>query len=102
MEGQLPSPSIPFLEGDFNARAWAGSGDASIYVLDRSMLERISAKNGMIAFVWADDDPGQIFGQLATLEHLTVGAFTGWRAKPLPGTFYRGPKPLHLLAAAGT
>jgi len=72
------------------------------YVLDSSMLERISAKNGMIAFVWTDDDPGEIFGQLVTLEHLTVGAFTGWRAKPLPGTFYRGPKPLHLLAAAGT
>ncbi len=47
----------------------------------------------MLAFVWANDGPGEIFGEMAALEHVTLGAFTGWRAKPIPETFYRGPKP---------
>lgn len=100
MECQLPPPSIPCVEGDFNACGWAGDGDTSIYALDKSTLKRIGAKNGMTVFVWTDDDPGEIFGHVATLEHVTLGAFTGWRAKPLPGTFYRGLKPLHLLTSA--
>lgn len=92
---------MPFVEGDFNACGWAGGGDESIYVLDKPTLERISARAGMLAFVWTEDDPGEIFGLVASLEHLTLGAFTGWRAKPVPGTFYRGPKPAELLRPAG-
>ena len=82
MEGQLPFPPIPFVEGDFNACGWAGNGDTSIYVLDKLALERICARNGMLAFIWADDDPGEILGHVAVLEHLTLGAFSGWRATP--------------------
>lgn len=93
MQGQLPSPPIPFIEGDFNACGWAGEGDESIYVLDKPTLVAISATNGLRAFVWADDEPGSIFGFEAVLEYLTLGGFTGWRAKPVAATFYRGPKP---------
>ena len=100
MEGQLPSESLPFVEGDFNACGWAGDGDMSIYALDRATLQRILAEDGMLAFVWTDDDPGEILGQVATLEYITLGAFTGWRANPVPGTFYRGPKPAELLGDA--
>jgi hypothetical protein len=100
MKGQLPSPSIPFIEGDFNACGWAGNGDESIYVLDMPTLVAISAADGMHAFVWTDDEQDTIFGVVGILEYMTLGAFTGWRAKPVPGTFYRGPKPAELLGGA--
>jgi hypothetical protein len=101
MDGRLPTNPMPFVEADFNACGWAGDGDESIYALDKPTLDRISAKTGMTAFVWADDDPGEIFGFVAVLEHLTLGAFTGWRAKPVAGTFYRGPKPPDAFRGAG-
>jgi hypothetical protein len=96
MEGKLPSEAFPFIEGDFNACGWAGNGDQSIYLVNKPTLERISAKAGMLVFVWSDDEVGTIFGYTAALEHVSIGAFSGWRAKPVPGTFYRGPKPAKL------
>lgn len=101
MEGHLPTQPIPFIEGDFNACGWAENGDESIYVLDRASLVAIPAKEGAPVFVWSDDEPGEIFGFVATLQHVTLGAFTGWRAQPVPNTFYRGPKPAHLADDVG-
>jgi len=101
MEGQLPTESMPFIWGDFNARGWAGGGDDSIYALDRDAIASLKPQTGTLAFVYDDDDPGQIFGYVATLEFITLGAFTGWRAKPVPGSFYRGPKPAHQLCEPG-
>jgi hypothetical protein len=101
MEGNLPTQAIPFIEGDFNACGWAESGDESIYALDRATLASIPAEEGALVFVWSDDDPGEIFGFVATLQHVTLGAFTGWRAQPNRNTFYRGPKPAHLTYGVG-
>jgi hypothetical protein len=102
MEGLLPKQAMPFIEGDFNTCGWAENGDESIYiVLDRAALAAIPAKDGKLVFVWSDDDPGEIFGFVATLQHVTLGAFTGWRAQPVPGTFYRGPKPSLLAGGIG-
>ena len=102
MEGNLPTQAIPFIGGDFNACGWAENGDESIYVLDRTSLAAIPAKEGALVFVWSDDDPGEIFGFVATLQHVTLGAFTGWRANPIHNTFYRGPKPVHLNDGVGS
>jgi len=96
MEGHLPTQAMPFVWGDFNARGWAGDDDTSIYALDRDAIAAIPAKNGMLAFVWDHDDPGTILGCVAILQHVTLGAFTGWRAEPVADSFYRGPKPAHL------
>jgi hypothetical protein len=101
MEGHLPTQPMPFVEGDFNACGWAENGDESIYVLDRATLAAIPAKEGALVFVWSDDDSGEIFGFVATLQHVTLGAFAGWRAQPVPNTFYRGPKPAQLTDGVG-
>jgi hypothetical protein len=101
MQGHLPSQAIPFIEGDFNACGWDGDGDESIYVLDHKALAVIPAREGILVFVWSDDGPAEIFGFVATLQHVTLGAFTGWRAQPVSGTFYRGPKPPHLGGGIG-
>jgi hypothetical protein len=92
---------MPFIWGDFNARGWAGNGDESIYALDRDALAAIPAANGMLAFVWGDDEPGTIFGYVAKLQFVTLGAYTGWRAEPIAGSFYRGPKPAFPLREPG-
>ena len=92
---------MPFIWGDFNACGWAGGSDESIYVLDRAALAAIPVTNGMLAFVWGDDEPGTILGYVAHLQFVTLGAFTGWRAEPVAGSFYRGPKPVRLLREAG-
>jgi hypothetical protein len=91
MGGQLPLSPMPFIEGDFNACGWAGIGDASIYALNA--LKKLNPVVGMLVFVYADDGPGEIFGQVAVLEYITLDKFTGWRANPVKGMSYRGPKP---------
>lgn len=101
MEGHLPSQAMPFVWGDFNAIGWAGDGDQSIYALDREALAAIPAKEGLLAFVWSDDEVDTILGYVATLHYITLGGFTGWRAVPVPGTFYRGSKPAHLHGGLG-
>ena len=95
MEDHLPTKPMPYIWGDFNARGWAGAGDESIYALDKEALAAIPATEGMQAFIWTDDEEGTILGCVATLQHITLGAFCGWRAQPVSGTFYRGPKPAH-------
>jgi hypothetical protein len=92
---------MPYIWGDFNACGWAGDGDKSIYALDRDALAAIPVTEGMLAFVWTDDEPGTILGSVATLQHVTLGAFSGWRAEPVPASSYRGPKPAHLLSGFG-
>ena len=101
MEGDLPTQQMPFVWGDLNACGWAGGGDESIYALDRDALAEIPARDGMPVFVWWEDEPGTILGCVANLEYITLGAFTGWRAVPVAGTFYRGPMPAHLVGAPG-
>ena len=96
MEGNLPTQEMPFVCGDFNACGWAGGNDRSIYALDRDVLAAIPAKDGLLVFVWDDDEVGTIFGHVATLHYVTLDAFSGWRAEPVRGSFYRGPKPAHL------
>jgi hypothetical protein len=101
MEGHLPTEPMPFVWGDFNACGWAGTGDESIYALDKDALAAIPARDGMEVFVWTGDEPNTILGCVATLQHITLGAFTGWRAVPVPGTFYRSPMPAHLVGGLG-
>ena len=100
-QGQLPSTHLPYVEGDFNACGWGGNGDMSIYSLNKEALSNIPATEGREVFLWSDDDNGDIFGNVAILEFVTLGGFVGWRARPVPGTNYRGPKPSHLVKAFG-
>ncbi len=101
MEGHLPAQSVPYIWGDFNACGWAGADDTSIYALERATLAAIPASEGMLAFIWMDDEDCTILGCVATLQHITLGAFTGWRARPVLGTSYRGPKPALLAGGLG-
>ena len=93
MEGRPPSKEIPAVWADFNARGWAGAGDSAFYVLDPTTLALAQPTEGKRIFLWETDEPGTILGWVAALEHVTVGQFVGWRAVPVPDTFYRGPKP---------
>ncbi|MEA9902464.1 hypothetical protein VDG41_18025 [Xanthomonas campestris pv. raphani] len=51
---------MPFVWGDFNTCGWAGDEDKSIYALDLVVLETITAKDNMLAFIWTNDEPGPI------------------------------------------
>ena len=93
MEGSLPTVEMPFVWADFNSCGWAGAGDDCFYALAKQTLDRISPVDGMSVFVWDDDGENEIIGCVARLERATLGAFAGWRARPISGTFYRGPKP---------
>ncbi|WNH46110.1 hypothetical protein [Xanthomonas hawaiiensis] len=97
MEGQLPTQHMPFVWCDFNACGWAGNGDRSYYALDRDKLAAINAHDGMLVFLYDADEPGAILGCVAQLQHVTLGAFVGWRAVRISGTDYRGPRPAPLM-----
>jgi hypothetical protein len=96
MEGSPPNEAVPFVWADFNARGWAGKPDDCLYALDRGALERIAPTPGLVVFVWDEDEPGSVLGCMATLEQAVVGSFSGWRARPIAGSFYRGPRPAAL------
>jgi len=101
MEGHLPTQPMPYVWADFNACGWAGGGDESIYALDKDALAAIPARDRTTVFIWCGDESGTILGCVASLQYITLGAFTGWRAVPVPGTFYRGPLPAHLDGGLG-
>jgi hypothetical protein len=93
MEGHPPTAETPAVWADLNAQGWAGAGDTAFYVLDPTALALAQPEVGKRVFLWDHDEPGTVLGWIAVLEHVTVGQFTGWRAIPVPGSFYRGPKP---------
>jgi len=93
MEGCPPSNETPAVWADLNARGWAGAADTAFYVLDPATLALAQPAEGKHVFLWDMDEPGTILGWIAALEHVAVGQFIGWRAVPVPDTFYRGPKP---------
>jgi len=101
MEGQLPTQQMPFVWCDFDACGWAGNGDKSYYALDRDKLAAITAREGMLVFLYDSDEPGTILGCVAQLQNVTLGSFSGWRAEPVAGTDYRGPEPAHLVRGFG-
>lgn len=101
MEGQPPTKDTPAVWTDLNAQGWAGSGDTAFYCLGGRALAEIQPMPGQTVFVWDEDDSGTVLGHIAVLEHVTIGYFTGWRAVPVPGTFYRGPRPEFMLNAPG-
>jgi hypothetical protein len=101
MEGSLPAKQTPAVRADFNARGWAGAGDTALYVLDPGAVAAATAARGTRVFVWDEDEPGTILGCLAILEHVSIGCFTGWRAVPVPDSFYRGPKPAFVAGKLG-
>lgn len=45
----------------------------------------------MLVFLYDSDESGTILGRIGKLQHVTSGAFSGWRAEPIAGTEYRGP-----------
>jgi len=99
MNWYLPDGPVPCVWGDFNACGWGGDGDESFYGLDREALAAITVIEGMQVFVWTEDEEDTILGCVAILQHVTLGSFIGWRAQPVPGTFYRGPRPDRMTAA---
>jgi hypothetical protein len=101
MEGSLPIEETPAVWADFNARGWAGGSDTALYVLDPAALATVQPEDGKRVFAWDEDEPGSILGCVAVLERASVGHFSGWRAVPVPGSFYRGPKPAFVPAKLG-
>jgi len=101
MKGQPPIKDTPAVWTDLSAQGWAGSGDTAFYSLDQRALAKVQPVPGQSVFVWDEDEPGTVLGYIAVLEPVTVGNFKGWRAVPVPGTFYRGPKPEFMLDALG-
>lgn len=93
MEGQLLTEPLPFVWCDFNACGWAGDGDESYYALDTKRLADLAAHDGMRVFLYDVEESGMILGCVAQLRHVTVGAFCGWRAESVAGSWYRGPSP---------
>jgi len=88
---------LPFVQCDLNAQGWGGSGDRCFYVLDQKKLAAIAAHDGMSVFLYDIDEPDTILGCVGKLQYVVLGSFSGWRAEPVEGTFYRGFMP-HRLA----
>ena len=98
MEGSLPIEEMPAVWADFNACGWAGNGDRSFYALDQDALAAAAPTNGKRVFLWDEDKPATILGCVAVLEYVSIGQFNGWRAVPVVGSHYRGPKPAFVSA----
>ncbi len=98
IEGQRPSEDIPRLSCDFNATGWSGEPDDDCcYGLDRERLGHLKPIEGMRVVIYEEDlgeqgEP-QVFGCIATLEFHKGKASSGWRARPIPGAFYRDLQP---------
>jgi hypothetical protein len=101
MEGSSPIESTPAVWADFNARGWAGGSDTAFYALDPNALAEAQPEQGKRVFLWDEDEPDTILGCVAILEHVSFGQFTGWRAVPVEGAWYRGPKPAFVPAKLG-
>jgi len=94
----MPSPLIQPLSCDFNACGWSAEpNDNCYYSLDRETLAKLNPATGIHVFIYDDDisDSGEseIFGCIASLESVVIGDRPYIRARPLPGPWYRGPKP---------
>ena len=94
----MPSPSVPPLRCDFNACGWSGEPeDNCYYSLHREMLERLNPSAGVQVFIYDDDisDNGapEVFGCVARLEPVLARGQPHFRARPISGPWYRGPKP---------
>jgi hypothetical protein len=98
IEGQRPPDDIPRLGCDFNAIGWSGEPDDDCYyALDRERLGALKPTEGMRVVIY-DADLGeqgkpQVLGCIATLEFHRGKASSCWRARPIPGTFYRDLQP---------
>ena len=95
-EGVPPASDIPAIWGDYNAVGLSGEeGDDCIYSLHRDRLSELGPEEGLVIFVYEDDvdDDGnpEVFGFVCALERVEW-ATGGWRARPVSGTWYRGPK----------
>lgn len=93
MQGHPPPAEMPRVRADLNAQGWGGGGDTAFYVFDPTALASAHPQPGKHVFLWDDDGPGTVLGWIGALEHVQLGKFTGWRAVPIPGSFYRGPSP---------
>lgn len=90
----LPDPLLPRLEADFNEIGLSGDPkDNCCYVIYEDDLARISPKEGLKVFLWADDGDGQIIGCVAILEWSNVlRGNPRWRGRIDEQTWYRGSK----------
>ena len=96
IEGNPPPKELPKIWGDFNARGLSGQkNDDCIYSLHRKELTKLIELQVTLAFVYEDDEDEignpEVFGFVCELQKID-GFISPWRAKPIKGTWYRGPK----------
>ena len=101
MGNELPIEELPAVWADLNAQGWEGNGDLAFYVLDPVALAAAHPVAGKCVFLWDHEEPATILGWVAALEYVSIGHFTGWRAVPVPGSFYRGPRPPFVPSGVG-
>ena len=101
MEGHPPPDNLPAVQCDLNAQGWAGNGDTSFYALSQEPLAALNPVSGQKVFLWDEDDEDTVLGWVAVLEPCNFPHGPSWRAIPVPGTFYRGPKPAAVLRWLG-
>ena len=98
IEGTPPPIELPRAECDFNACGLSGeSDDNCYYVIYANDLARLQPQQGVRFFAYvldqADDGSPEVFGYIAGLERYDWGHSAGWRARPVKGSWYRGPAP---------
>lgn len=94
----MPDASVPPLWCDFHSCGLSGDPDDNCYYsLHRETLAQLNPSNGTRVFIYDDDvsDTGEpeIFGYTAILEFVSLRGKPWVRARPVPGSWYRGPKP---------
>lgn len=98
MEGSKPSKDLPVVDCDFNACGLSGEpSDDCYYRLDPVALAKLCDFTGTQIFIYmgdtAADGAPEIFGYVAILERYSWPHASGWRARPIKDTWYRGPAP---------
>lgn len=93
-EGAFPSKDIAKIWCDFNARGLSQEADDNcFYSFDRDSFKALPPANGMQIFIWDYSDEDEIIGYVAVLEQY-VNCRSGWRARPIESTWFRGSKRL--------
>jgi hypothetical protein len=96
IEGFMPPKDLPVVNCDFNACGLSGEpSDDCYYRLDPVALVKLSDGSANQIFIYTDDTATdgapEIFGCVAFLERYSWPHTSGWRARPIKGTWYRGP-----------
>jgi hypothetical protein len=91
-EGSMPPEGMFKIWCDFNSQGISQEVDDNcFYSFDRISFKNLNPVDGMQIFIWDYSDEDEVIGCVAIIEKY-MQSTTGWRARPIDSTWFRGAK----------